>query len=314
MPIEFPVRATVAEDVRFMLIYCIGLPLLYLFCIKTVLHIPVHILMPLIDAYLPPQLRQILAAGIGLAWGAAVAWEYTKVSTCEPMGPETRAQFEDSQSGGMVLAVAFSAVVIVCGQLFSWAWWFLPAWTLVCIVIGCVHFRDIVDAIRHWLGYNTQGLSFVGLYQSDFGPQGFRWFLYLGTITALFLLTLPDMVKSFTAVYFFSPSLYPTLILGYTAVPLLAFTATACRKFREEQAEMRSSERVNEVIRELRQLEEKKENRFFIGRVDSDGAPVMLDDPLLDENICIEGPAGSNKTSMGLLPLIEHTILSGDDE
>ncbi|MEM8734269.1 MAG: TraM recognition domain-containing protein [Planctomycetota bacterium] len=60
-----------------------------------------------------------------------------------------------------------------------------------------------------------------------------------------------------------------------------------------------------------RRGDEKTSQSIFVGRVEADGSPVLVDRDLLMEHVHFLGSTGSGKTVLGLIPLAEQIIASG---
>jgi TraM recognition site of TraD and TraG len=249
----------------------------------------------------------LLAADLMTYWGL--------VCTCSPIPRPDRESFR-KRWRGYALVTQFTLPVASLAPPFvpmAHAFeTFLVAWGLVSVLHAVrvsnprTCWRVAHSVWRSWLSYNPGRLDAPGVLQVRLRRFSLRVILL---IACTYLVAHAHSTSPDRGVWFFDLVIDAAIVFVLPMMLALPVLVDADR-YRAEPAVPEEWERIVRGIHASADPIER--DSLFLGRVVSDGSPVLVPRAVFREHAHVLGDSGSGKTSLGLLPFLEQMVAFGD--
>jgi hypothetical protein len=263
-----------------------------------------------------PTLVWRLAVAVGLGWLASDLLRHGgEHATCSPLGRADRESCRRRWLGyAWVVRLVPSLAVLLALRipLPHFAESVIGLWSLISMLQAVRRYsisqcpRLALASWRSWLTYNPKRWNAPGSWQS---PSPRYWVRIVVLFTTIY--TLAHMHASSPWVNFWARDfLLDAVLLFVVPIALALPVLVEAQLYRADPASQAEWERITDGVRNSACPVERES--VYLGRVVSDGSPVLIPRSVYHEHAHILGDSGSGKTSLGLLPLLEQLVAGGD--
>jgi len=253
-------------------------------------------------------MRWLHAGLIGFCYVSLFGEHWTRRCVTSPVSRATAtkllAQWNRSMTGLALIPLAIAILGITLGPILAAC--FAVALALVATVEALPsrpwrRVRAAFGSLGSWLTCDPPAGHAPGVFESPAGNARMRWSVTFCAACAMTLClrgTLP------------LPILLPSLLAMLLPLILLSRVLAEASPYRRERVTPANwNAHVNNIRTSPNPIERRS---YYMGRVLADGSPLLVPREVFGEHAHFLGDSGSGKTSMGLLPFMEQTILFGD--